>query len=217
MTVLDDLVCDAEDRWLKYWIEGPTEPFSQLLRRGDRAPDATLLDETGQDRRLSDFWSQGPALVIFWRHFGCGCGLARASRLTTELADYRDAGLDVVVVGQGEPERALAYKQKYSLDVPVLTDPTLNVYRAYGVGQWQPEQVLFDAPPEFWTHTKEVGEQFLVARRDQGRPLVDDPWRATAEFVISTGGTVRLSYAYQYCEDFPDPRVLTTAGRLAAM
>ena len=217
MSLLDDLVCDAADRWLKYWVEGPTEPASQLIPSGERAPDATLLDENGDSRRLSEFWSDGPALIIFWRHFGCGCGLERVSRLAAELSGYRDAGLNVVVVGQGEPARALAYKQNYTLDVPLLTDPTLGVYRSYGVGQWQPEQVLFDAPPEFWSHSKEVGEQFLADRREQGRPLVDDPWRATAEFVISAGGTVRLGYSYQYCEDFPDPRVLTTAGRLAVM
>jgi hypothetical protein len=26
---------------------------------------------------------------------------------------------------------------------------------------------------------------------------------------------VRVSYLYNYCEDFPDPRVFTTAARLA--
>jgi len=33
---------------------------------------------------------------------------------------------------------------------------------------------------------------FQDARRAQGRPPVDDPWRAAAEFVISPGGLVRL-------------------------
>jgi hypothetical protein len=44
---------------------------------------------------------------------------------------------------------------------------------------------------------------------------VDDPWRAVGEFVIGSDGTVRLSYAYQYCEDFPPPELLTTAALLA--
>lgn len=215
MASLEDLVCDAEDRWLKYWVAGPTEPASRVLRKGEKAPDAALLDENGKQRHLSEFWADGPALVIFWRHFGCGCGIERVGRLREELDAYREAGLTVVVVGQGEPQRASAYKQRYGLDVPVLTDPTLETYRAYGVGQWQPEQVLFDAPQEWWQHPKEIGEQFLEDRRTQDRPLVDDPWRATAEFVVAKGGTVRLGYEYQYCEDFPDFQVLTTAARLA--
>ena len=46
-------------------------------------------------------------------------------------------------------------------------------------------------------------------------PPVDDPWRAVAEYVVGTNGLVRLAYVYQYCEDFPDPRVLTTAARMS--
>ncbi len=77
------------------------------------------------------------------------------------------------------------------------------------------ERVLFDASPEYWSHPHGLGVSFQKGRRDQGRPLVDDPWRAVAEFVIGSGGLVRLCYAYQYCEDYPDPRVLTAAARLS--
>jgi len=88
-------------------------------------------------------------------------------------------------------------------------------YRAYGVGQWAVERVLYDAPAEFWAHPRDLGKAFQDQRRDAGRPPVDDPWRATAEFVIGAGGVVRLCHLYQYCEDFPDARVLTTAARLS--
>lgn len=215
MNSLEDLTCAAEDRWLANWESGPTEPGSHVLGIGATAPDVTLLDENGDERRLSEFWAEGPALILFWRHFGCGCGLDRAARLAEELPDFREAGLTVAIVGQGEPARALEYKQNNALEVPVLTDPNLEAYHAYGVGQWQPEQVLFDAPPEFWLHTREIGEQFILDRREQGRRVVDDPWRAAAEFVISKGGAIRLGYAYPYCEAFPDPRVVTTAALLA--
>ncbi len=60
-----------------------------------------------------------------------------------------------------------------------------------------------------------LGADFQRDRREQGRPLVDDPWRAMGEYVIGMDGRVRLAYAYQYCEDFPDPRVLTAAAQLA--
>jgi hypothetical protein len=41
---------------------------------------------------------------------------------------------------------------------------------------------------------------------------VDDPWRATAEFVIGTDGVIRHVHAYEHCYDAPDPAVLTAAG-----
>jgi peroxiredoxin len=215
MPGVDQLVENAEACWLSAFEAGPTEPPSRLLSRGDPAPDAELSDERGEARRLSEFWTHGPALVMFWRHFGCGCGVERAARLATELPAYLDAGLTIVIVGQGEPERAAAYKQKHGITVPLLSDPGAQVYRAYGVGHWQPEQLLFDAPAEYLEHPRALGRELLTARRELGRPMVDDPWRAAAEFVVDQTGTVRLGYSYQYCEDFPDPRVLTAAARLA--
>jgi peroxiredoxin len=217
MDHLASLVCDAEDRWIEAWVSGPTKPASNILGLGAIAPDATLFDHTGRDRTLSEFWQAGPCLLIFWRHFGCGCGVERASLLAAEAEAFAEAGLTVVIVGQGEPERASAYRTLRNVEVPILCDPTGAVYDAYGIGHWQPEQVLFDAPESMWAHDRQTGLGFQESRRKDGRPAVDDPWRATAEFVISAGGTIRLGYSYQYCEDFPDPRVLTAAARLSRL
>ena len=215
MDHLESLVCDAEDRWLASFTTGPTKPASLVLGLGSVAPDARLRDDSGVERTLSEFWADSPCLLIFWRHFGCGCGVDRAARLSAEAPDYAAAGLNVVIVGQGEPERAAAYRALRTVPFPILSDPDGAVYDAYGIGHWQPEQVLFDAPETMWSHQHDVGVDFQESRRAIGRPAVDDPWRATAEFVIGTTGIVRLGYSYQYCEDFPDPRVLTTAARLA--
>jgi peroxiredoxin len=215
MPSTDDLVRHAEECWLSAFDAGPTEPVSRVLGRGDMAPDAELADATGAVRHLSEGWASGPALVIFWRHFGCRCGMERARRLATELDEYREAGLSVFIVGQGEPARAAAYAEEHDITVPLLLDPTAEVYRAYGVGHWQPEQLLFDAPVEYLAHPRGLGQSLLEARRAEGRPMVDDPWRASAEFIVEQGGAIRFGFSYQYCEDFPDPRVLTAAARLA--
>jgi peroxiredoxin len=215
MTVLEDTTTAAERRWLDVWTTGPTEEEGTGLAKGDAAPDLALPDHTGAIRQLSEFWADRPALIIFWRHFGCGCGIARAERLRAEWPDLVAAGLNPVIVAQGLPERAAAYRSEQDLPCPVLSEPEPGAYRAYGIGQWSVERVLYDAPPEFWSHSHDVGAAFQDHRRAGGRTPVDDPWRGVAEFVVGTDGRVRLCYAYQYCDDFPDPRVLTTAARLA--
>jgi peroxiredoxin len=215
MLTIEETSAAAERRWLDTWTAGPTEPEGSGLPRGAAAPDLALRDHTGAARRLSEFWSEGPALLMFWRHFGCGCGFTRATQLRRDLAAYRAVGLRPVVVAQGEPERAAAYHLEHRLPCPVLCDPDLMAYRAYGVGQWSPERILHSAPSEFWGHQHDVGRAFQDRRRERGRPPVDDPWRATAEFVIGRRGEVRLPYLYQYCEDFPPARLLTTAARLS--
>jgi hypothetical protein len=52
-------------------------------------------------------------------------------------------------------------------------------------------------------------------RRSRGFNLVDDPWMQSGEFVVGRDGLIRLAYVYNYCEDYPDPRVFITAGRLS--
>jgi peroxiredoxin len=192
-----------------------TEAPPSGLSAGTTAPDLALTDQEGRLRRLSEFWQGRPALLLFWRHFGCGCGLDRIARLKAEWAEYIKVGLGPVIVAQGEQARAAAYHHKHDIPCPVLCDPDHVAYRAYGIGQWSVEQVLYDAPSEFWSHPRDLGVSFQNRRREVGRPLVDDPWRAAAEFVVGSNGRVRLSYVYQYCEDFPDPRVLTAAALLS--
>ena len=56
-------------------------------------------------------------------------------------------------------------------------------------------------------------EEVAERKRDEGLPQVDNPWRQPGEFVVDEDGVLRLTYRYQYCRDFPDPRVLLTAIR----
>jgi peroxiredoxin len=215
MKTLEELTTAAQDTWLSTWTEGPVEPEGSGLAQGAIAPDRVLYDETGTERRLSEFWDGCSALVMFWRHFGCSCGVARAEGLVAECPAYVQAGLQPVIVAQGEPARASAYRDRHQLPCPILTDPRRDAYRAYGLGQWSVERILYDAPTEFLRHQHDLGERFQAGRAAAGTPLVDDPWRAVGEFVIAPEGRVRLPYLYQYCEDFPDPRVLTAAARLS--
>jgi len=207
------LTTEAEFEWLERWSAGPLEPPGRGVPQGSPAPDLTLPDETGTLRQLSEFWRSGPALLVFWRHFGCGCAADRARRLVAEYPELVAAGLTPVIIGQGEPPRADAYRTAHTLPCPVLSDPDHAAYRANGLGQWSPERVLYDAPDIYLDHDRALGATFQVERRLRGRPLVDDPWRATGEFLVATDGTVALPYVYQYCEDFPDSRLFTAAAR----
>ena len=214
MEATERLTEDAEKEWLETWVAGPGNKRSKLLDPGTSAPDLELLDHTGVSRRLSSFWSAGPALLMFWRHFRCGCGLDRSSRLNDEYEDYLAAGINPVIIGQGEPERAAEYREKYGITCPILCDPEFAAYSAYGLANFGVEQILYDAPEETWDHSMEIGLDFQEARRAINRPLVDNPWMSTGEFLVDPSGTIRVSYAYQYCEDFPDPRVFLVAAKI---
>jgi hypothetical protein len=43
--------------------------------------------------------------------------------------------------------------------------------RAYGIGQWQLERILSEAPAAYWAHPEEIGLAFQQDRRAVGKPL----------------------------------------------
>ncbi|MBC7894523.1 MAG: AhpC/TSA family protein [Cytophagaceae bacterium] len=123
----------AEQEWLDAWHRGPERVrWDRVpLQVGDAAPDIRLPDHTGEMVRLSSLWAESPALVLFWRHFGCSCGYDRAARLTAEYSQYTDAGASVVVIGQGGAVRSAEYRARTGIPCPVLSDPDRVAYQAY--------------------------------------------------------------------------------------
>jgi peroxiredoxin len=215
MTELQELVEAARAEWREAWRAGPQRLRAEGPVAGEAALNLELQDETGASRRLSEFWESASALILFWRHFGCGCGVGRAERLRAEYDDYVSLGAQVVVVGQGEPARARAYKEEHGVPCPILCDPDRAAYTAYGLPEGQPEQVVYAGSDELLRRDYDAGIAFADMRAEQGPPLVDSPWQMPGEFVVAPGGTIRLAYRYQWCEDYPDPRVLRSAIKLA--
>ncbi|MFQ5522763.1 MAG: AhpC/TSA family protein [Acidimicrobiia bacterium] len=209
------LTMSAEHRWMEGWLEGPTFEGSPL-QRGARAPEIEVIAGNGTATPITSFWRATPALVMLWRHLGCGCGLDRNGRLQEELPVYEEAGLRVAIVAPGDIERVNHYRDKHEVPVAMYATPDYAAHRAFGLGHWSMEQVLYDAPEEFCDLRADTGKEFRTSRREKGRPLVDDPWMQAAEFVIDPEGWIRVAYYYNYCEDYPDPRIFITAARLIA-
>lgn len=214
MTIVDDQQAAAEREWLEAWLTGPRRWRWTAVppQTNDPAPDVALPDATGAVRRLSEFWGERPALLIFLRHFGCSCLAERWDRLRDEVAEYAGAGAQIVAVGQGEPERTAAVAQRRGYPFPVLCDPDRRAYEAYGLPEGSVAQILHDFA---WKpDDRETGEQWVTSRRGTERALVDNPWQLPGEFVISTRGIIIHAHRYQYCEDFPPRTVLL--GAIAA-
>jgi peroxiredoxin len=210
---LDSQIQSAEEEWLQHWKRGPSRlRWNNIpLQVGDHAPDYELQDSTGATVHLRDFWSHKPALLLFWRHYGCSCGIERAKRLQKEYPDYIRLGAKVVIIGQGEPERAAAYIQNHKIPCPVLCDPTYKVYQAFGLLEGKPSQIVFDAPDELLQRNFDAGVNLQKSRHGTQRATVDNPWQLPGEFVVDESGVIRLAYRYQYCEDWPNPLVLIGA------
>jgi peroxiredoxin len=207
--------------WLEHWQTGPRRQRWTALppQRGDLAPDLELLEaRSGDQTRLSRLWADRPALLLFWRHFGCSCGRDRAERLRSEYADYVGAGATVALIGQGERERTLVYASANGLPetMRLFCDPAEDAYRAYGLLEGGPAEVLFDAPDDYLTCQPEVGRGMAEERRALARPVVDNPWLLPGEFVVGRDGRLATTYRFQFCEHWIDPRVNLAAIRFSS-
>ena len=209
---LEELIQQAEAVWIERFVAGPKRlQWDELPPQvGDPAPDLEIHDSTGTRRQLHEIWADGPALLLFWRHFGCGCGIDRADQLAEEYDDFIRSGASVAIVGEGDPERGALYREGYDIDCPIFCDPDGTAHETYGLLDFTIAQTLYHLP-ELHERDRNIVEEVAEQKREEGLPQVDNPWRQPGEFVIDEDGVLQLTYRYQYCRDFPDTRVLLTA------
>ncbi len=102
-----------------------------MLKEGDRAPGFSLKDADGREHSLSEFASRPLVLYFYPKDDTPGC--------TIEACEFRDAqkaikakGAVVVGVSKDGPESHGRFAKKFGLNFLLLSDPGLDVIKAYG-------------------------------------------------------------------------------------
>ncbi|HEV2380347.1 MAG TPA: thioredoxin-dependent thiol peroxidase [Terriglobia bacterium] len=105
-----------------------------MLNIGDKAPDFSLVSDSGKKASLKDFRGQNLVLYFYPKADTPGC--------TVEANQFRDASKEltkaktnVVGVSADPPEALRKFRDKYQLNFPLLSDPDHKMLEAYGV--WQ--------------------------------------------------------------------------------
>ena len=100
------------------------------LQAGSPAPDFRLQDSTGAEVALGDLRGRRVVLYFYPAAMTPGC--------TTEACDFRDnlnslegAGYQVIGISKDQPAENARFAEQESLNFPLLSDPTLEVHRAY--------------------------------------------------------------------------------------
>jgi peroxiredoxin len=156
-------------------------------RRGDAAPDVTVLDNQGKCVRLPDQWTAGPLIVVFFRGGWCNyCNL--------QLRDWqmhhealRQLGATLVAISPQVPERSAATTEDNGLAFRILSDTDLVAADAFGIA--------FTRPPELVEYFAEIGTDIPVLN---GNGLWALPVPAT--YLIDAQGII------QYVDVEPDYR-----------
>ncbi|MCR5552929.1 MAG: thioredoxin-dependent thiol peroxidase [Oscillospiraceae bacterium] len=96
------------------------------------APEFELLDQNGEARRLSDYRGQKVILYFYPKDMTSGC-TKQACSFRDLMPQFREKGAVILGVSRDSVASHKKFEQTHGLPFPLLSDPDLNVIRAYDV------------------------------------------------------------------------------------
>lgn len=105
-----------------------------MLDVGDKLPEFTLSDETGQPKKLQDLVrKKGAVIYTYPKDNTSGCTI-EANEFTEHLTAFRRRGYEVVGVSKDSVKSHCNFIEKHGLKVRLLSDPEAELLS--GLGAW---------------------------------------------------------------------------------
>ncbi|MDC5698645.1 thioredoxin-dependent thiol peroxidase [Intrasporangium calvum] len=105
--------------------------MSERLEPGDQAPDFALADDTGSTVRLSDYRGRKVIVYFYPAAMTPGC-TKQACDFSESLEALRGDGYEVLGISKDKPAKLAKFRERDALTIPLLSDESLEVHRAYG-------------------------------------------------------------------------------------
>src|SRR5215469_1628045 len=102
------------------------------LKVGQKAPDFTLADDSGQKVKLSDFKGKKVVLYFYPKDDTPGC-TKEACNFRDGFAEIKSRGAVVLGVSADSVDSHKKFKNKFELNFPLLADPDKKMIESYGV------------------------------------------------------------------------------------
>jgi len=151
------------------------------LKVGDKAPDFSLSDATGNTVSLKEILSNGPAVLNFYRGAWCPYCNLELKAFQAILPQIEELGAKLVAISPNLPDKSLTSIEKHGLKFDVLSDLGNKVARDFGL-----VFVLDD----------EIQQTYQAFGLDIPGHNGDESWELPipATYVIETDGTVLHSF-----------------------
>ena len=109
-----------------------------MLTVGMKAPDFTLKDKDGNSVSLSDFIGKKVVVYFYPKDNTPGC-TRQACAFAGAYEEFRAKGVEVIGISKDSTASHVKFAEKYDLPFILLSDPELEVIKAYGV--WQEKKL----------------------------------------------------------------------------
>lgn len=109
-----------------------------MLNIGDRAPNFTLKDKSGNEISLSDFIGKRVVLYFYPKDNTPGC-TRQACAFAGAYEEFKNRGVEVIGISRDNIASHVKFAKKYNLPFVLLSDPELEAIQAYGV--WQEKKM----------------------------------------------------------------------------
>ena len=103
-----------------------------MLEIGTIAPDFSLKDQNGTIHHLKDYRGQKVILYFYPKDMTSGC-TSQACSFRDLYPQFREKGAAVLGISKDSVGSHKRFEEKYGLPFPLLSDPELEVIRAYDV------------------------------------------------------------------------------------
>jgi len=103
------------------------------LKIGDKAPEIKLPDADGKLYSLSSYYGKSPVVIYFYPKADTPGCTKQACGMRDDWKKFEEAGIPVFGISVDSIEDLKKFREKYSLNFPLLSDEKKEVTKAYGV------------------------------------------------------------------------------------
>ena len=131
------------------------------LKVGDKAPEFSVLDETGKTRTLKDYLGK-KLILFFYPKASTPTCTVEACNLSDNYSLLKEKGFEVLGVSADTQKRQQNFKAKYKFPYPLLADTQKKVINAYGV--WGPKKFMGREFDGIYRTTFVIGEKGYIEK-----------------------------------------------------
>ena len=103
------------------------------MKQGELAPDFTLTDNKGQERKLSEFLASGPVVLFFYPAAMTGGCTAESCHFRDLAGEFAEVGAQRLGISPDSVTKQEEFSSLNGFDYPLLSDPDGEVAKQFGV------------------------------------------------------------------------------------